>query len=138
MQAPRRMLSKFTLKKKMIPLPLKLVCVKFKWLLVCSYNPQFSNLPVHLNPLDKSIVFYSKTYDNILITWQFNAEVSDLKLDTFCSIWNLKSLGKKSTCFKNSNNLSFVDLFLTDTIRSFQVTQVFKNGLSDSDFTFIN
>ena len=138
MQAPRRMLSKFTLKKKMIPLPLTLVCVKFKCLLVCSYNSQFSNLPVHLNPVDKSIVFYSKTYDSILITWEFNAEVSDTKLDTFCSIWKLKSLGKKSTFFKNPNNLSFVDLFLTDTIRSFQVTQVFETGLSDSDFTFIN
>ena len=103
---------------------------------MCSYNPQFSNLPVHLNPVDKSIVFYSKIYDNILITWEFNAEVSDIKLDTFCSIWNLKSLGKKSTCFKNPNNLSFVDLFLT--VRSFQVTQVFETGLSDSDFTFIN
>ena len=40
---------------------------KVKWLLVCSYNPNFCNLPVHLNAIDKALEFYSKTYDKILI-----------------------------------------------------------------------
>ena len=61
--------------------------------------------------------FYSKTYDKILT--DFNAQVSDIKLDTFCSIWNLKSLRKEPTCFKNPNNPSCIDLFLTKTFRSF-------------------
>ena len=99
--------------------------------MVCSYNPNFCNLPVHLNAIDKAIEFYSKTYDKILIAGDFNAQVSDIKLDTFCSIWNLKSLGKEPTCFKNPNNPSCIDLFLTNTIRSFQETQVFETGLSD-------
>ena len=76
-------------------------------------------------------MLYSKTYDKILIAGDFNAQVSDIKLDTFCSIWNLKSLGKEPTCFKNPNNPSCIDLFLTNTIRSFQETQVFETGLSD-------
>ena len=49
----------------------------------------------------------SKTYDKIFIAGDFNAEVSDINLDTFCSIWNLKTLGKEPICFKNgeaSNN----------------------------------
>ena len=50
----------------------------------------------------------------------FNAQVSDIKLEAFWGIWNLKSLGKDPTCFKNPNNPSCVDLFLTNTIRSFQ------------------
>ena len=36
-----------------------------------------------------------------------------------------------NACFKNPNNPSCIDLFLTNTIRSFQETQVFETGLSD-------
>ena len=43
---------------------------------------------------DKAIKSYSKTYDKILIPGDFNAQVSDIKIDTFCGIWNIKSLGK--------------------------------------------
>ena len=53
------------------------------------------------------------------IVGDFNAQVSDIKLETICSIWNLKSLRKKPKCFKNPNNPSCIDLFLTNTIRSF-------------------
>ena len=99
--------------------------------MVCSYNPNFCKLPVHLNAIDKAIDFYSKTYDKILIVGDFNTHVSDITLDTFCSMQNLKSLGKEPTCFKNPNNPSCIDLFLTNTIRSFQETQMFETGLSD-------
>ena len=98
---------------------------------VCSYNINFCNLPAHLNGIDKAIEFYSKTNDKILIPGDFNAQVSYKKLNTFCSIRNLKNLGKEPTCFKNSNNPSCIDLFSTNTIRSFQETQVFETGLSN-------
>ena len=42
-----------------------------------------------------------------------------------------KNLGKEPACYKNPNNPSYIDLFLTNTIRSFQETQVFEVGLSD-------
>ena len=58
-------------------------------------------------------------------------QVSDIKLDTFCSIWNVKSLGKEPTCFKNPNNPSCIDLFLNNAIRSFQETHIIETGLSD-------
>ena len=35
-----------------------------------------------------------------------------------------------NACFKNPNN-PYIDLFLTNSIRSFQETQVFETGLSD-------
>ena len=52
-------------------------------------------------------------------------------VDTSFSILNLKSLGKKPKCFKNPNNPSCIDLFLTNAIRSFQYTKVFETGSSD-------
>ena len=58
-------------------------------------------------------------------------QVSGIFLDTFRSIWNIKSLGKEPTCFKNPCNPSCIDLFLTNTIRGFQETQVFETELSD-------
>ena len=85
-----RMLSKFTFEKEIKFFAIEINLCKVKWLLTCCYNPNFSNLPVHLNAIDKAIKFYSKTYEKTLIAGYFNAKVSDIKLDTFCSIWNLK------------------------------------------------
>ena len=88
---PCRMLSKFTFEKEIEAFAIEINLRKVKWLLVCSYNVNLCNLPVHLNHIEKAIEFYSKSCDKILIAKDFNAEVSDIKLDTFCSIWNLKS-----------------------------------------------
>ena len=94
-----RKLSKLIFEKEICAFTIEINLCKVKWLLVCFYNPNFCNLPVHLNPIDKAIEFYSKIYDKILIAEDFNVQVSDTKLDTFCSIWNLKSLGKEPKCF---------------------------------------
>ena len=100
-------------------------------MLVSSNNLNFFNLAVHLNGIDKAKEFYSITNDKILISGDFNAQVGAIMLEAFCSIWNLKSLGKDPTYLKNPNNPSCVDLFLTNTIRSFQEKQMFEAGLSD-------
>ena len=42
-----------------------------------------------------------------------------------------KRLGKEPIYFKNPNNPSCIDLFLTNTMRNFQETQVFETGLFD-------
>ena len=44
---------------------------------------------------------------------------------------NLKSLEKEPTCFKNPNNPFCIDLFPTNTFKSFQEAQVFETGLSN-------
>ena len=119
--------SKFTFEKEIEGFTIEINLRKVKWLLVYSYNPAFYNFSSHLNAIDKAIEFYSKTFDKILIAGDFNAQVSGIKLDTFCSIWNLKSLGKEPICFKNSNNPSCIALFLTSTIRSLQETLNFIN-----------
>ena len=63
---PCRMLSKFTF-EAFEAFAIEINLRRVKWLLVCSYNPNYSNLPVHLNAIDKAIEFYSKTYDKISI-----------------------------------------------------------------------
>ena len=127
---PCRLLSKLTFEKEIEAFTVEINLRKVTWLLVCFYNPKFCNLPLHLNAIDKAIEFYSKIYDKILIAEDFNVQISDIKLDTFCSIRNLKSLGKEPKCFKNSSSPSCIDLLLTNTIRSFQETKVFETGLS--------
>ena len=81
--------------------------------------------------MDKAIEFYSKTYDNILIDRDFIVQVKDTKLDTFSSIWNLKSLGKEPACFKNPSNSFCINILPTNTTRGFQEAQVFETGLFD-------
>ena len=47
------------------------------------------------------------------------------------STYNLKSLVKQKTCFKNPDNPSCIDLILTNSPRSFQDSSVFETGLSN-------
>ena len=58
---PCRILSKFTFEKEIEAFVIEINLRKVKWLLVCSYNPNFCNLPVHLNAIEKAIEFYCKT-----------------------------------------------------------------------------
>ena len=52
-------------------------------------------------------------------------------MNDFCNDYNLSNLVKKSTCFKNPDNLSCIDLFLTNRPKCFQGTMKTKTGISD-------
>ena len=52
-------------------------------------------------------------------------------ISDFMSTYNLKSLVKQKTCFKNPDNPSCIDLILTNSPRSFQDSCLFETGLSD-------
>ena len=49
----------------------------------------------------------------------------------FCENYNLKTLIKQPTSYKNPNNPTCTDLILTNVPRSFQSTCVLETGLSD-------
>ena len=49
----------------------------------------------------------------------------------FCNSYNLNSLIKQPTCFKNPENPCCIDLILTNKPRSFLSTCVIETGLSD-------
>ena len=49
----------------------------------------------------------------------------------FCDNYNLKSSIRHTTCCKNSDKSTCIDLLLTNAPRSFQSTCVLETGLSD-------
>ena len=59
-------------------------------------------------------------YDNMLFHGDFNSEMLENYLNDFCHIYNLWNIVKEPACFKNPDNPSCTDLFLTNRSRCFQ------------------
>ena len=70
-------------------------------------------------------------YDNFLIVGDLNSEITESSMHEFCNSYNLHNLCHKSTCYKNPEKPSCIDLFLTNSPSSFQNTQTIETGLSD-------
>ena len=104
---------------------------KKKWLIYGSYNPNKSSISSHLSTLSKSLDNYTTLFDNIILLGDFNSEISENSMKEFCDMYNLKSLVKEPTCFKNIDKPSCIDLILTNKPKSFQDTKVIETGLSD-------
>ena len=104
---------------------------KRKWLVCCSYNPHRDNIKEHLNTISANLDLYSSKYEYIIVIGDFNAEVNDKFMSNFCESYNLSSLIKESTCYKNPENHSSIDLILTNSPHRFQCSSVVETGLSD-------
>ena len=52
-------------------------------------------------------------------------------MTNFCSVNNLNSLNEEPTCLINPNNLSCIDLFVTNRSRYFQNTSTVETDISD-------
>ena len=52
-------------------------------------------------------------------------------MDDFLDEFHAKNMVKEPTCFKNPDNPSCVDLFITNSSRSFMKTMAVSTGLSD-------
>ena len=90
---------------------------KMVYLLYLSPHNKF--IKDHLKELRKTIEFYSKNYENIIMG-DFSAEISELNLVSFCTIYNFKRLINKPICHKNPDNPSCIDLILTNCPNYFQ------------------
>ena len=104
---------------------------KTKWLLCCSYNPNRCKIDFHLENLNRSLALYSSHYENFIIIGDFNVEANDSAISVFSDTYDLKSLIKEPTCYKNPNKPSCIDLILTNKPRSFQHSRVIETGLYD-------
>ena len=57
--------------------------------------------------------------------------MEDSPVKAFAEIYKLRNLTKEPTCFKNPENLTCIDLILTNKPLSFKNTYVIETGLSD-------
>ena len=76
---------------------------KKKWLPSCTYNPQKSEIRKHLWVVGKNLDSNSSRYEN----------TEDAMVE-FMKVYNLKNSVKRSTCFKNPDKPSCIDLILTN------------------------
>ena len=61
----------------------------------------------------------------------FNVGRSNTSVDDFCQLYSLKHLSKiPTTCFENPDNLSAIDLMLTNAHHSFQNWYAIETGSS--------
>ena len=97
----------------------------------CSYNPIRNNIFNHLEALKKSLDLYSAHYKNIVLLGDFNVNIKDPYMESFCESFRFKSLIKDPTCLKNPENPSCIALILTNSPYSFQHSCVIETGLSD-------
>lgn len=61
----------------------------------------------------------------------FNVELSNSSVNSFCGSYSLKSLIKKPTYFKNPDNPTCIDLILINRQKSFQNCTIIETGLCD-------
>ena len=109
----------------------EIILHKKRWLINCSYNPHKNNICRHLEVVTKTLDSYYSKYENVIFLGDFNAGVLETPMTSFCESYNLKSIIKQPTCFKNPEKPSCIDLILTNRPKSFQSTCVIETGLSD-------
>ena len=95
-----------------------------------SYNPKINNTESHLNGLSRIIDLLSSKCKNVILHGNFNSCMEDSAVIAFCETYKLRNLIKQTTCFKNSDNPSSIDLFLTNKTLSFKTTFVIETRLS--------
>ena len=99
-------------------------------LMICIYRPPKQNLNYFLECINDIIDRLSDKYTDILITGDFNEEISKEPFKIFIDGNEFKSLIKMNTCFKSKSGRC-IDLMLTNKVNSFQFSNSFETGCSD-------
>ena len=99
--------------------PIKSLFIEFnlqntKILINFSSNPYKSEIKKHLTALRNSLDLHSSKYEKILILGDFNVEIEEANMKSF---YNLESLIKQPTCYKNPSKPTCHDLILTNVRR---------------------
>ena len=104
---------------------------KKKWLLCCSYYPNENAIKSRLAIVHKGLALYPSEYKNLIVLVDFNVGMDNSDMSVFCYTYDLKSLIKEPTCYKNSEKPSCRDLTLTNNPKCFQSSRVVEADLSD-------
>ena len=131
---PSKELSKHTFTKNVEGMFIEINLRKTKLLFFGGYRSEHEDYGLSKDDFLEQMVFaldkYS-SYDRILLAGDFNVDKEEEKLQNFLFEQNLKNLVKEDTCFKSISNPSCIDLFLTNSVPSFQHTTTLTTGLSD-------
>ena len=104
---------------------------KTKWLLFGGYRPPRQQAEYFLKHVNYALDTYRQTFDKFLLAGDFNTEETNPIMSEFLFNNDAKNLVEQKTCFKSTNNPSCIDLFVTNSPRSFQNTITLASGLSD-------
>ena len=85
----------------------------------------------YFDSIGRALDVYNRCYDKILLTGDFNAEDHETVLKTFLQLYDLKNIVKDKTCFKSLYSPTCIDLFLTNSDKSFIHTKTLSTGVSD-------
>ena len=99
----------------------ELILKKTKWLIKYSYNPTKNKISSHLESLSRNLDLYTSKIENILVIGDLSISIEDDNMENFCQSYNLKSLIKVPTCYKNPDNPRCIDLILTNKPRIFKI-----------------
>ena len=128
-------LSKYSTPSKLEAIFVEINLRKNKLLLVGTYhskNPKYGLTDEEFfKHIGLALDFYSTRYEKFLLAGDFNTQEDQEILDEFLEDYHAKNLVKDPTCFKNLENPSCIDLFITNSYQSFQKTTTVSTGLSD-------
>ena len=126
-----KQLTKHTLPDEIEGIFVEISLRKTKWLLFGKYRPPRQHAECFLKHVNYALDTYKQTFDKFLLAGDFNIEETDPIMSEFLFKNDSKNLVQQKTCFKSNNNPSCIDLFVTNSPRSFQNTIIFASGLSD-------
>ena len=131
---PSKTVNKHNFKKYIEGIFIEFNLRKTKLLLFATYH---SGHPIYglndndyLDEIGLALDVYSN-YDKFLLAGDFNMEEEETQLSNFLNDYNARNLVKDKTCFKSLDNPTCIDLYITNSYRSFQNTTTVSTGLSD-------
>ena len=113
---PCKILIEYISEKPIENIILEINLRSIKCVLLCLYNPNINLTAAHLHCLSREIDFYSSKYDNCIVLGDLNTEIANAFLEKFYASYIFKRFIKEPTCFKNVDNLSCLDLILTNHV----------------------
>ena len=90
-------------------------------ILNCIYNSDKNLISNHLDCLNRVSDKFSKNYDNVILLEDSNTWINDNAMTSFYSSNDLASLiDQPTTCYRNPDNLIYIDLIFTKHPNYFQ------------------
>ena len=105
--------------------------MKTKWLIVGCYHPPSQNDNYFFYNLSKALDSLNSNYEKFLLVGDFNSEDHETEITNFLNNYEAKNIVKQKTYFKSISNPLCIDLFITNSTKSFQHAHSFSCSISD-------